>query len=428
MNLRVPANAVEPGFADVQTGSVVRLSRPLHGGELLVDGQMDAAPLVRGGLPGELVRIRAEGRRRGVHRAVVEQVLEASQHRSEPLCPYFGTCGGCQWQHAAYGHQLEIKSQVVADLWRREGMADPVWQLDAMDDPWHYRIRGEFHAVQAAGCLKLGFNGLRSHRALAIDHCLIHDDRINKAIAAWTLAAQAVPLEELNTVLFTVEPQGHGLLWQPRFYGPRRSAPDQFAQAFADALDDVVLLDEAISIPLNGMLLRVSSDSFVQANFRQMLILYRRIVELLRPAQGDLVLDIYCGVGAISLELCRQGARVTGVEQASASTTLARLNARINAQPLTVLEGSAEVVLRQLAVQEHRLAVVDPPRAGLSEPVLTQLIRLQPDRLVYVSCNPATQVRDLKRLLVHGYRVTAAHLVDMFPWTAQIETVVRVER
>ena len=408
---------------------ILRPSSPAHGGAAVArdDGKVW---LVNYALPGEVVEAEPRGRQGGVAVAAATRVLEPSPHRVEPPCPYFGACGGCQLQHAAYQHQLELKRQVVEEAWSRAGLRlPPDTAVLGMEDPWRYRIRGEFEAVATPHGWRFGFHRLRSHSVLPIDSCLIHDQRIERALPAFARAADELQLTGLQNLLLTVEPTGRGLLWRLRFHGREPRWPrDEFAHRVAELLPDAALLDDAISLEFWNLTFRVRSDTFVQTNYRQMLALYRTALDMLASRPGDRVLDLYAGIGTLSVAMAYETAGVTAIEENPRAVQLGRLNARINSARVEYLPGKVEAVLRGVRLGQHQAVLMDPPRAGCEPEALAELIRLGPERLVYVSCEPSTHARDLIGLVRGGYRVRRAAIVDMFPQTYHIESVALLER
>jgi 23S rRNA (uracil1939-C5)-methyltransferase len=408
---------------------ILRPVSPAHGGTMVAreDGKVW---LVSYALPGEVVEAEPRGRQGGVAVAAATRVVEASPHRVMPPCPYFGQCGGCQLQHSAYAHQLEMKRQVVEEAWARAGLRlPPDTRVLGMDDPWRYRIRGEFEAVPGAGGWRFGFHRMRSHSVMPIDSCLIHDRRIEEALPAFAQAATELDLKELQNLLLTVEPTGHGLLWRLRHRGPEPKWPrEEFARRVAELLPDQVLLDEAMSLEFWGLTFRVRSDTFVQTNYRQMLVLYECALEMLGDVTDQWVLDLYAGIGTISVAIARRSSGVSAVEENPHTVQLGRLNARINSAKVEYLPGKVETALRQVRLGRHAAAVLDPPRAGCEPSALAEILRLGPERVVYISCEPSTHARDLISLVRGGYRVRRAAIVDMFPQTYHIESVALLER
>ena len=408
---------------------ILRPTSPAHGGASIAREE-GKVWLVNYALPGEVVEAEPRGKQGGVAVANATQVIEPSPHRVSPRCPYFGQCGGCQWQHADYAYQLEMKRQVVEEAWARAGLRlPPDAPVLGMDNPWRYRIRGEFEAVPTAGGWQFGFHRLRSHQVLPIATCDIHDLRIEQALAAFAQAANELHLTELQNLLLTIEPSGRGLLWRLRHKGKEPIWPrDEFARRVGELLPSQVLLDDAMSLEFWDMSFRVRSDTFVQTNYKQMLVLYQTALDMLAAGEGDHVLDLYAGIGTISVAVARTAAGVTAVEENPRAVQVGRLNARINSAKVEYLPGKVETVLRQVRMGRHQAAILDPPRAGCEPAALAELLRLGPERLVYVSCEPSTHARDLIALVRGGYRVRRAAIVDMFPQTYHIETVALLER
>jgi 23S rRNA (uracil1939-C5)-methyltransferase len=159
-----------------------------------------------------------------------------------------------------------------------------------------------------------------------------------------------------------------------------------------------------------------------------MLVLYRTALDMLQPKPGERVLDLYAGIGTISVAVARDAAGVTAIEENPHAVQLGRLNARINSARVDYLPGKVETMLRQVRLGQHQAVILDPPRAGCEPAALAELIRLGAERLVYVSCEPSTHARDLIGLVRGGYRVRRAAIVDMFPQTYHIESVALLER
>jgi len=408
---------------------ILRPTAPAHGGAAVAreDGKVW---LVNYALPGEVVEAEPRGRQGGVAVAAATRVIEASPHRVLAPCPYFGECGGCQLQHAAYSHQLALKRQVVEEAWSRAGLRlPPDTPVFGMEDPWRYRIRGEFEAIASPGGWRFGFHRLRSHSVLPVDTCPIHDLRIEQALPAFAQAADELGLKGLQNLLLTAEPNRRGLLWRLRHRGPEPQWPrDEFAHRVSELLPDQVLLDDAISLDFWDLTFRVSSDTFVQTNYRQMLVLYRTALEMLGAGAADRVLDLYAGIGTLTVAIAREAVGVAAIEENPHAVQLGRLNARINSVRVEYLPGKVETVLRKVRLGQYQAAILDPPRAGCEPAALGELIRLGLDRLVYVSCEPSTHARDLIALVRGGYRVRRAAIVDMFPQTYHIESIALLER
>jgi 23S rRNA (uracil1939-C5)-methyltransferase len=408
---------------------ILRPTAPAHGGAM-VAREEGKVWLVNYALPGEVVEAEPRGRQGGVAVAAVTEVMEASPHRVTAPCPYFGSCGGCQLQHAAYAHQLEMKRKVVEDAWSRSGLRlPPDAAVLGMADPWRYRIRGEFEAIGGPEGWRFGFHRLRSHSVLPIDSCVIHDARIEKALPAFAKAATELRLEGLQNLLLTIEPNGAGLLWRLRFRGREPRWPrDELAHRVGELLPGFTLLDDALTLQFWDMTFRVSSNTFVQTNYRQMLALYRTALDMLGARAEERILDLYAGIGTMSVAAAGDAQSVTAIEENPHAVQLGRLNARINSRRVDYMPGKVESMLKQVRLGHYSAAILDPPRAGCEPEAIAELIRLGLDRLVYVSCEPSTHARDIVSLVRGGYRVRRATIVDMFPQTYHIESVALLER
>jgi 23S rRNA (uracil1939-C5)-methyltransferase len=410
---------------------IVRAEAPAHGGAVIAHDESQPL-LVYYALPGELVEAAPRGRQGGLRVARAERVLEASADRVEPRCPHFGECGGCQWQHARYELQLALKRRIVEEAWRRAGLRLPSdTPVLGMEEPWRYRIRGEFEATYRSGPgVKLGFHALRSHAVLPIRTCPIHDERIERAALAFGRALGELKIGGLKNLLLTVEPTGKGMLWRARYErGVGGEANLALGRRVAELLPDLVLLDDSMQLDFWGLSFRVRSDTFVQTNYRQMLVLYSLVSEMLAAGQGEAVLDLYAGIGTLGIPIARSARAVTAVEENPAAVQISRLNARINGTTnFHTLPGRVEAALRKVRMGSHQAAILDPPRAGCEPAALAEVLRLTPERLVYVSCEPSTHARDLAMQVRGGYRLRRAAIVDMFPQTYHVESVALLER
>ena len=409
----------------------VRAESSVHGGAVIAhDGGRPL--LVYYAIPGEVVDVEPSGRRGGLTYARAAQVLQPSPDRIEPRCPHFGECGGCVWQHARYERQLKFKLQSVEEAWRGVGLRlPPDTPVLGMDDPWRYRIRGEFEAsYRQDGGVEFGFHRMRRHSVLPVRTCPIHDERIERAMLAFGQAATELRVRGLQTLLLTAEPTGRGLLWHTRYRARGLPPADtRIAVRVAELLPDLVLLDDSMDLEFWGLRFRVRSDTFVQTNYRQMLVLYRTVLDMLEPGPADSVLDLYAGIGTISVAVARQAGSVTAIEENPVAMRLAGVNVRINGiGNVRTMSGRVEDALREIRTGRHHAAVLDPPRAGCEPAAVAELLRLAPGRLVYVSCEPTTHARDISLLVRGGYRVRRAVVVDMFPHTYHVESVVLLER
>lgn len=432
------------------------------GGEGLarVDGRVVFVP---GVMPGELVEASVLTVQKHHARALVQRVLEASPERVAPPCSVFGRCGGCTWQYLSPAGQLAAKRELVREALERLGGLHglDVAPVVGMDEPWAYRAKAHWALGRVDGRLRLGWYAPRSHDLVVPEACLI----------------QADPLEEVRQVLEkALAPLGDALYDERTGRGWLRSAFARLAAGTGEVLVGVVgFSDEApdggawvdrlrkalpcpATVVLNvhpeygnkllgsrtrvlygtGRILErvgdlefvLSATSFFQVNPRQTAVLFAILRELAGLTGQERVLDAYCGTGALGLAVAAGAREVLGIEVVSSAVSDARDNARRNGVAhASYCEGTVEGLLPELVASGWRPDVVllDPPRKGLESSVIATLAEVRPRRIVYTSCEPATLARDLAAFVAAGWRVDAVRPLDMFPQTAHVETVVRLE-
>jgi len=364
-----------------------------------LDGETVSAAF---GLPGERVIVAVLERREGHIDGRTLHVLRPSPDRVEPPCPYFGTCGGCQWQHVTYERQLAYKRDNVATRLAEAGFADvPVAPTLPAPSAYAYRNHARFSIGRKFG--ELGYTTHHQHRFFRVDACPIMNPRINEVLAATQRRAAG------HQLAVRVGARTGDLLVQPR-----QDAPDLPYESGQTSLEEELL----------GRRYRVSAAAFFQVNTAQAERLIATARDLLDLRESDVLLDLYCGVGTFGLALASGVRRVIGVEESAAALKDARVNAA-DLDNVEFLIGRAEDVLASLAslAEPVDAVIVDPPRVGCRPGALDALLRLTPRKLVYVSCDPASLARDLRVLVDGGFALRAVQPVDMFPQTAHVETV-----
>lgn len=433
----------------------------------------DFVVFVRGALPGDRVRARVTRRKRQYAEAAVLDLLEASPDRVPPRCPHAGECGGCEWQGLAYTVQLDYKRrQVVEALEHLAGLRDvPCEGAVGMAGPWRYRNKMEFSfGRDEDGAMALGLHRRGSwSEVVPVDDCLLASERMNaarNAVAAFCRDAGLEPWDRrqgrgLLRHLVVREARASGDLLVHLFVSRRFPEERALAAALVDAgrCSGVLLTVNAspadaavgdgphllagapdLRERLAGVDLLVPPTAFLQTNTVMCERLYDLALAAARPDRQRPAVDLYCGIGALSLALARDAAEVHAVEVQPEAVAAARANAARNdvrnaffyagdvrpllkRPPHPVLDAS-----RSDPAQRPAVVVVDPPRAGMARKALQRTAALGADRLVYVSCNPSTLAGNAAELTGLGYRLRRVTPVDMFPHTHHIECVALFER
>lgn len=380
------------------------------------------AVFVPGGIPGEEVRAEIVRDERRYALARLVEVLAPAPERVAPPCPAFGECGGCQWQHIAYEAQLRFKERIVrGQLARFAGLEDPpVRPVIGMADPWRYRNNMQF-VVDGQGRLCLLAAG--TNRPVPVGEC-----RLLCSELAEVAADLELDYPELERVTLRAgRATGERMLVLEAGAG---AGPEVEVEAEAP-VSCVLLQPDGTGVALvgrtylheeaGGRRLRVSAGSFFQVNTEQAGHLLRLVDEFAAVQPGEAVLDAYGGVGTFGLALAPRAGQVYIVEASPSAAADARENAK-DVPNVRVLEGAVEEVLPRLDAPLD-VAVLDPPRAGVAPPALQALSERRPGRVVYVSCDPGSLARDVRRLLDAGYRLEVVQPVDMFPQTHHVECV-----
>ena len=383
----------------------------VYGGDGLarLEGRVVLTPFV---LPGERIRVQTWREQPGLVRARTLEVLEPAPERVAAPCPVFGRCGGCHYQHASYEYQLAAKRAILIDQLRRLGKIEPPEQIVVVaGEPWGYRNRAQLHIEGR----RIGYREAGSHNLCETGQCPIASPRINEAIRALAgmLRDSRWPRFVRSLEIFTDEQQV-----QLNVLDTDQPVAKRFFDWCAEQIPGLV----QGALDYQGRF-RVSRHSFFQVNR----FLLDRLVEVtLEGAEGETALDSYAGVGLFSLALARVFKQVTAVESGSGAVRDLAFNAeRTGLTNLRAEQQKAEEYLQKLE-RTPDFMLLDPPRAGLGKAVVQRLAELRPRLVTIVSCDPATLARDLAGLTAAGYRVEKMTLVDLFPQTFHLETVVRL--
>ena len=397
------------------------------------------------GIPGERVKVQLERRRKKFLQAHVVEVLESSPDRIEPRCPYYGACGGCQWQHIDYPAQVRLKQQVVEEHFARIGK-QPV-AVDAVhtpESPWAYRYGCEIALSREAGFRQRG-----SRRVVEVEQCAISHPLISKLLATLNAMIRDGRIPDLwgrNWVETRVIPQGGSATLALILEGVRNVdlAAEPELQTVLDAL---ATIPEAVSVSYRtpsgavepyagatmvgldvmGKTIQFPPGAFFQASVEMLPLVIARMRALAGVKADETVLDLYCGVGIFGLFLAEDAGQVIGVELDRQAIAAARQTAENwGLQNTEFWDLPAEKVTA--ALPEVDVAIVDPPRTGMDPRVLRALAGSAPSRIVYLSCEPSTLARDAALLRDAGYGVERLELFDFFPQTYHIENLALFRR
>lgn len=395
----------------------------------------------------------------------VEELMTPSGDRvqAESDCPVFGRCGGCAWRHVTYDAELRYKQQRVADALRRIGGLDvEIRPIIGSENAEHYRNKAQYPVRPGPYRPMIGFYAPRSHRVVEQHACVlqpvifetiveivfqwakktglpIYDETTRKGILRHIYIREAESTGEIQVCLVCASgklPDTHELIETLR----ERVPGLQSVVVNLNREDTNVVLggngftlwgQDFITDELCGLRFRLSPRSFYQVNRRQAEILYGIAAAFAEPTPEDTLLDLYCGTGTIGLSMAGRTGEVIGVETVAEAVEDAQRNAEENgignARFLCADAGDAAAQLRREGVRPT-IVVLDPPRKGCSPAVIDTVAEMEPERVVYVSCDPATLARDLKRFAEKGYKTEAVQPVDMFPRTPHVETVAVLSR
>jgi len=387
-------------------------------------------------LPGETVEIEISSEKRKYARGILHEIVESSNDRIEPLCPYYYQCGGCAYQHVQYSKELEFKKQTVMDNIKRIAKLEtPVNDVIGMNNPWQYRNKVTWHIeVLPDGKKVLGYYKLGSHRVIAVKECRLLPEKINSISAVLSEHINAVGAGKDSSIVIRQSAYNHKTM--VIFVNCR---PDKGLLKKLDGMVDTVCEQSRDNIKtLSGsgkllekagnMLFEISAGVFFQVNPLQTESLLLQVKKQLKLYGGEKVLDAYCGVGTIALNIADQVSQITGIEEFSPSIEDARQSAGLNdISNCQFTAGRCEDVLKDNK-QRYDAVVIDPPRAGCKPDVIDAIIKTRAHQIVYVSCSPSTLARDLGLFAEHDYKVVEVQPVDMFPRTSHVECVVVIER
>ncbi|HIV16572.1 MAG TPA: 23S rRNA (uracil(1939)-C(5))-methyltransferase RlmD [Candidatus Alectryocaccobium stercorigallinarum] len=429
-------------------------------------GKTSGFPLfVRHAVMGDVVKVVVTKVKKTFGFARIVEFIERSPYRVEPACPVYKRCGGCQLQNMDYAAQLEFKKTKVRECLRRIGGFSDIEVCDTIgaENIFRYRNKAQYPVgMDKDGKAVCGFFAERTHEIIKCDDCLLSPEDfggITASVLEWLNENGIRPYDEAS---------GKGLV--RHIFLRKGFASGETALClvingkklpFADKLlekmsahkeitgisycvntrrDNVILGDKVVSIfgreyiedMIGDIRYHISPLSFYQVNPEQTKKLYDKAVEFASLSGSETIIDLYCGIGTIGLYAARNAKKVYGIEIIPQAIEDAKENAKLNGlENAEFYAGAAEDVLPELyanGLKKADVVIVDPPRKGCDEKTLSTIADIAPDRIVYVSCNPATLARDLKFMKEKGYEPVRVQPVDMFPMSVHCECVVRLER
>lgn len=361
-------------------------------------------------LIGEEVEVEIRSVRKKFAIGQLRRVLNPAAGRIEPACHYYASCGGCQLQHMDYEQQLELKERQVKETFARLGKfeAPPVRRIIPSPGKLHYRGKADYHikTTSAGRFVCLGFRSIEGNNILDIDRCEIVAESINLACLALRADLQSGARDGAND---------RQTIWSSHEDGKFIPAPKVSA--------DMPHLTRIVK----ERLLLVPYDGFFQVNTTLVDGLVEQVLSMADLKGGEAVLDGYCGVGLFSFFLAASAGSILGIDSNGSAVQAAQYNLRkAGFDKAVFLQGDVGTVLKQQLPRGRAKAdvvILDPPRSGCDQTVLETVRRIAPAKIIYVSCNPATQVRDIRYLVDAGFILSCLQPVDMFPQTGHIEVI-----
>lgn len=371
---------------------------------------------VENALRGEQVTARIKAIRKRFVRAETLKILKQSPDRVEPFCPYFGTCGGCAFQHLAYEKQLEEKRDMVQGVLAHLGgfrnlEVEPTL---ASPKPLHYRNHITFHIEEGQRAFRYGFTAKDNKTLIEVEHCPIADTRINFVLPSIRerVGRLAPTLKSrLRKILVRVGSEGKAK-YEFIFKGSQEAAHETPFITW-----------------IEGMPLHFSMESFFQTNYFILPRMIRVMKEMLHPSGNEMLLDLYAGVAFFSVLFAKDYQSILAIEEGRQAVRDARLNLEMNkVERARLIPGKVEAVLKGIRskLKPPIHVILDPPRIGAARPVIDFLCFVPVQRLLYVSCEPSFLARDLRQLS-RSFKIKRVVPVDMFPQTRHVETLVLAE-
>lgn len=429
-----------------------------HSGEGI--GKVDGFTVfVEGGIPGDELKVKITLVKKSYSVGQLIEIITPSKYRVEAKCPVADICGGCQIMNMDYQAQLDFKKSRVEETIKRIGKINPtVHPIIGMENPYEYRNKAQFPVGMVDGKALMGFYEKGSHNIVDTEYChiqhpineavakaikgyiekykiTVYDEKTRKGLIRHVVTRRGYVTGEIMVVIIingNALPHLGELIKALKGVVPSLKSIVQNinkdnTNVIFGRLSKTLYGSDTIIDYIGDLKFLISPQSFFQVNPIQTKVLYDKALEYADLTGEESVFDIYCGIGTISLFLAQRAKKVYGVEVVEAAILDAKKNAEINSITNTeFFTGEAEVVVPQLYSRGIKadVVVVDPPRKGCEETVLETIVKMNPKRIVYVSCNPATLARDLAYLDERGYKALEVQPVDMFPHTGHVESII----
>ena len=417
---------------------------------------------VDGGLIGDTLKVKINKSKKNYAVGDIVKIISPSIYRVDSICK-LDECGGCQIKNLDYNKQLEIKTNEVREVLKRIGKLDDVVVYDTlgMENPYRYRNKAQFPIKNNNGEIEIGFYKKKSHDIIKTDKCFIQhnlNDEIIKIIKEYIIKNNISIYDEkshkgslrhlMTKVGFTTNEVMVCLVINDNNLPNLDSLVDELknikgfktlvlninkekTNVILGKKNKIIFGSGKINDYIEKKIFEISKLYFFQVNPIQTNVIYEKALEYADLNENDTVFDIYCGIGTISLFLSKKAKKVYGIEIIEDAINDAKINAKLNnLSNVEFFAGKAEEVVPKLYKEGKKanVVVVDPPRKGCDEKVLETIVSMNPERIVYVSCNPSTLARDLLYLDNNGYKCVEVQPVDMFPHTMHVETVCKIIR
>ncbi len=392
---------------------IVQPFLPAYGGYTVARG--DRIILVKGAIPGEVVEITVQEKKRDYTLAMVTQVVEPSEHRVAPKCPVFGICGGCHLQYISYDRQLRMKEEVLVDSLARIGKIDVNLGPSLCGAQWNYRHRAQFKVSRQG---TIGFFRESSRDVVEFDACPLMKDEINGLLKNMKGLALAQGVREVHLCV------GDTAAVLLRCDDEQVCVSERFRSIGISSIACNDTLTEGagyVGFNLLGLKYTVSPWTFFQAHWSLNAEVAETIAQAAAPLTNSTVLDLYAGAGNFSLPLAENAREIILVEENSRAVEDGTRNLKLNRfKNCRFVRSTAE---KYKIPKKMDLLILDPPRPGMTAEVGKKVLDNTPDRIIYISCNPSTLARDVKKLR-EKYEILSVQMIDFFPNTFHIEAVV----